>query len=88
MKKEIKTSGAVAKPTKTPEQLEALRAKAEAKALRKEAFLENKATGRDYTRVKKTPHHVVLPAGEDSEYRQVPKLRTLNVKTRFASLTY
>ena len=69
MKKEIKTSGAVSKyspskkepvmkPTKTPEQLEALRVKAEAKALRKEAFLENKATGRDYTRVKKTPHHV------------------------------
>lgn len=69
MKKEIKTSGAVSKysaskkepvmkPIKTPEQLEALRVKAEAKALRKEAFLENKATGRDYTRVKKTPHHV------------------------------
>jgi len=79
MKKEIKTSGAVSKyspskkvvntikPTKTPEQLEAIRVKAEAKALRKEAFLENKATGRDYTRVRKTHHHVGLPSAEDSE---------------------
>ena len=67
MKKEVKTSGSKyspSKPTKTPEQLEALRVKAEAKALRKEAFLENKATGRDYTRVKKTPHHVESPISE------------------------
>ena len=69
MKKEVKTSTTLSKyspskkeplmkPTKTPEQLEALRVKAEAKAVRKEAFLENKATGRDYTRVRKTPHHL------------------------------
>lgn len=69
MKKEIKTSGAVSKyspskPTKTAEQLEALRVKAEAKALRKEAFLENKATGRDYTRVRKTHHQASLKTDE------------------------
>lgn len=80
MKKEIKTSGAVskyhpskkvvnvAKPTKTPEQLEALRAKAAAKALRREAFLENKATGRDYTRVRKMrTHHVGSSRPDDGD---------------------
>jgi hypothetical protein len=79
MKKEIKTSGAVSKyspskkvntvvkPTKTPEQLEAIRVKAEAKALRKEAFHENKETGRDYTRVRKITHHQASLTTEDSE---------------------
>ena len=79
MKKEIKTSGAVSKycpskkvntdvkTTKTPEQLEAIRVKAEAKAVRKEAFLENKATGRDYTRVRKVMHHQASLTTENNE---------------------